>query len=80
VADALYKSNKFEEAILEYNKIKQLQIKNNRYHTMINNALKRLAISYLATGNQNLACENFKLAGDITDFTVRNYLLDFCTE
>jgi hypothetical protein len=80
VADALYKSNKFEEAILEYNKIKQLQIKNNRYHTMINNALKRLAISYLATGNQNLACENFKRVGDITDFTVRNYLLDFCKE
>jgi hypothetical protein len=52
IADALYKSNKFEEAIQEYNKIKQLKIKNNRYQTMIKNALKRLAISYLATGNQ----------------------------
>jgi hypothetical protein len=46
----------------------------------IDEALKNLAISYLATGNQNLACENFKLVGDITDFTVRNYLLDFCKE
>lgn len=79
-ADALYKSNKFEEAIQEYNKIKELQIKNNRYQIMIKNAMKRLAISYLATGNQNHACENFKLVGNITDFSVRNYLLDFCKE
>jgi hypothetical protein len=80
VADALYKSNKFEEAIQEYNKIKQLQIKNNRYQPMIKNAMKRLAISYLATGDSNKACENFKRVGDITDFSVRNYLLNFCKE
>jgi hypothetical protein len=79
-AYALYRNNKFEEAIVEYNKIKALPIKNNHYKMTINDALKNLAISYLATGNQNLACENFKLVGNITDFSVRNYLLDFCKE
>ena len=78
--DAFYRNNEFEEAILEYNKIKQLQIKNNHYKFTIKNAMKRLAISYLATGNPTKACENFKQLGDITDFSVRNYLLNFCKE
>jgi tetratricopeptide (TPR) repeat protein len=79
-ADALYDDNKFEEAIREYNQIKQIPFKNNHYKYHRNEAMIHLGICYLATGDPSKACENFKLVGDITDFSVRNYLLNFCKE
>lgn len=73
-----YLANKFEEAIIEYNKIKELNIKDNKFKITIQEALKKLAISYLIIGDISLACENFKLIGNNTDFTIRNYINRFC--
>lgn len=79
-ADANYSYNEFNEAIVEYNKIKQLQIKENHYKLTISEALIKLAISYLAIGDRINACKNFNQIGDVTDFRIRNYLVDFCKE
>ncbi len=38
----------------------------------------KLGISYLAVGENNLACISFQKAGNLTGFEVRNYLIDFC--
>lgn len=44
----------------------------------IEDAIIKLAISYLAIGNQAKSCENFYLVGDNTNFKVRNYINIFC--
>ena len=78
LADRYYNSNKFEKAIVEYNKIMSIQIKENRFKLTLKDALKRLGISNLAIGNLTEACINFRTIGDETDFEIRNYLKKFC--
>ncbi|OXA80414.1 hypothetical protein SAMN05444397_102182 [Flavobacterium aquidurense] len=73
-----YSNNNFENAITTYNKIRKLEIKNNRFKTTIENAYVKLGISYLASGNQVEACEIFHLVGNNTKFEVRNYINNFC--
>lgn len=73
-----YDNNNFEKTIENLNKLDHLQIKENRFATRFHDAYIRLGISYLAVGKNEQACINFKKAGDLTDFDVRNYLIDFC--
>ena len=78
LGDQYYENNNFENAITTYSRIKQLEIKNNRFKIRIEDALIKLGISYLASGNQVEACKIFHLVGDNTKFKVRNYLNNFC--
>jgi hypothetical protein len=73
-----YSNNNFENAITTYNKIRQLEIKKNRFKITIENAYVKLGISYLASGNQMEACKIFHLVGNNTKFEVRNYINNFC--
>lgn len=76
--ESYFAKNDFEKAIVEFSKIRSLVIVNNRFKIMIKDAMIKLAISYLAVGKNNEACEIFNSVGDKTDFEVRNFLLDFC--
>lgn len=78
LGDQYYENNNFENAITTYSKIKQLEIKNHRFKITIEDALIKLGISYLASGNQVDACEIFHLIGNNKNFKVRNYLNNFC--
>ncbi|KQW98859.1 tol-pal system YbgF family protein [Flavobacterium sp. Root420] len=78
LGDQYYEDNNFKNAITTYSKIKQLEIKNNRFKIRIEDALIKLGISYLATGNQVEACKIFHLVGNNTKFEIRNYLNNFC--
>lgn len=75
--DKFYNNNEFENAITEYEKLKTLDPKDlNNYYSK--RALKNLGISYLAINKMQEACTNFNMAGSLTDFSVRNYLINFC--
>jgi len=58
--------------------VESLDIKNNRFKTLIKECLLDLGISYLAIGQNENACKTFERIGDKTDFEIRNYLIDFC--
>ncbi|ASE64115.1 tetratricopeptide repeat protein [Chryseobacterium indologenes] len=73
-----FNENKFEDAIEEFSKLDELQIKDNRFIMRFHEGYTKLGISYLAVGKKDQACMNFKKVGNITDFQVRNFLIDFC--
>lgn len=73
-----YRINKFEKSIEQFAKVENLNIKNNRFKTLIKECLIHLGISYLAIGQNENACKTFQKVGDKTDFEIRNYLIDFC--
>jgi tetratricopeptide (TPR) repeat protein len=73
-----YRNNKFGKAIEQFSQIENLDIKNNRFKTLIKECLIDLGICYLATGQNDAACKTFEKIGDKTDFEIRNYILDFC--
>lgn len=73
-----FEENNFEKAIIEFSKIKGLIIQNNRFKTIIKDAMIKLGISYLAVGKNNEACEVFNSLGNKTDFELRHFLLGFC--
>jgi hypothetical protein len=73
-----YNNNNFEKAIEELSKLDELQIKGNHFKMRFQDAYIKLGISYLAIGKNDQACISFKKAGDLTDFEVRNYLINFC--
>lgn len=75
-----YNENKFDKAIEQFSQIKNLDIKPNRFGSLIKESMIKLGISYLAVGKVQEACETFELVGDKTDFEIRNYLLDFCSK
>lgn len=77
-ADNYYKQNNFAKAIIEYDKIKDLNIEKNRFNIMIQEANIKLGISYLATNQTEKACSVFQNIGDATDFRIRNYVIYFC--
>lgn len=73
-----YNNNQFDKAIENLSKLDKLQIKDNRFISRFREGYIKLGISYLAVGKIEQACTNFKKAGGLTDFEVRNYLIDFC--
>ncbi|TAE80972.1 MAG: hypothetical protein EAY81_10090 [Bacteroidetes bacterium] len=81
-ADGLdfYNLNNFKKAIEFFSETKNLPIKNNRFKTFQKECLIKLAISYLAIGNMDAACNTFNQIGDKTDFQIRNYLIDYCAK
>lgn len=71
-----YDKNDFEKAIKALEKInKEKIIKEDSGKKQI---YKLLGISYLALNKNSEACINFRKAGTMKDFSVRNYLKDFC--
>lgn len=75
-----FKENKFEKAIEQFSQIKDLDLKPNRFTVLIEESMVKLGVSYLAVGKIKEACQTFNQIGDKTDFKIRNYLLDFCSE
>ncbi|MDQ1858562.1 MULTISPECIES: hypothetical protein [unclassified Chryseobacterium] len=73
-----YNNNQFENAIESLSGLDKLQIKDNRFISRFRDGYIKLGISYLAVGKNEQACTSFRKAGDLTDFDVRNYLIDFC--
>lgn len=73
-----YQNNNFEKAIEQFSQIESLNIKNNRFKTLIKESLINLGISYLAVDQNENACKTFTKIGNKTDFEIRNYLIDFC--
>ncbi|MGC5746211.1 hypothetical protein [Chryseobacterium sp. NFX27] len=73
-----YNNNQFEKAIEKLSKLDNLQIKDNRFISRFHDGYIKLGISYLAVGKNEQACNSFRKAGNLTDFEVRNYLIDFC--
>ena len=75
-----YNKNDFENAIKEFEKLKNIASNNLENNGIKKQALIRLGVSYLALNKINEACVNFNLAGNLTDFSVRNYLINFCAK
>ena len=75
-----YDQNKFEQAISNFVKIKALDLKNDRFKTLVKESMIKLGVSYLAVGKIKSACDVFGGIGDTSDFEVRNYLIDFCSK
>ncbi len=78
--ESYYNKRSFEKAILEFEKIKNLNIKESSYRMVIADANIKLAISYLGTNQINEACKAFRKVGNKTNFKVRNYLINFCNK
>lgn len=75
-----YNQNKFDKAIENFSQINNLEIKDNRFQTLIKECLIKLGISYLAIGKNEDACKTFDYIGDRTDFEIRNFIIDFCSK
>lgn len=76
--NSFYNKNEFKKATNLYEEYLKLNIKPNRFNKINDDNNIRFGISFLAQNNLKDACLAFKKVGDITDFRVRNYLLDFC--
>lgn len=79
--NSFYEKNDFNNAITNYEKLLSLNIKpetKDRFGYSLDQAFINLGVSYLAAGNNIKACESFLKVGDITNFKVRNYLINFC--
>lgn len=75
-----YETNKFEEITKEYEKLKSLNIGENRFNSFFEEAYIKSGVAFLALNNNEKACECFGKAGDKTNFKVRNYLINFCNK
>lgn len=76
-----YVKNDFNNAIKNYEDLLSINIKaetKERFGYTLDQAYINLGVSYLATGNNQKACESFSHVGDETNFKVRNYLINFC--
>lgn len=73
-----YNKNEFKKATNLYKEYIKLNIKPNRFNKINDDNNIRFGISFLAQNNLKDACLVFNKVGDLTDFRVRNYLLDFC--
>lgn len=76
--DKYYHKNQFKKVTELYPNSLDLKIKQYKFDKFIDENNIKFGIAFLATGNIDQACEAFNRVGDITDFRVRNYLLDFC--
>jgi len=79
-ANSLYKQNKFNELIMEFEKVKTNEFESFKSvnPTWYERTMKQIGIAYLATNNSEKACELFNKLGGLTHFPVRNYLINFC--
>lgn len=73
-----YNKHKFDKAVIEFEKIAELDVGKNRFKANIDEANLKLGVSYLGTNQIGKACKTFKSIGDITDFRIKNYLINFC--
>lgn len=73
----LFDNNEFQKTIEANEKIIQLGIPKSLFSEAI---YKQTGISYLFVNKDKEACENFKKAGSLTNFKIRNYLIDYCTK
>lgn len=76
--DRFYHKNEFKKATSLYEEYINLKIRPNRFNKINDENNIRFGVSFLAQNNLKDACIVFNKVGDITDFRVRNYLLDFC--
>lgn len=74
-----FNNNDFENAIKVYEKLKTINDDGSN-NTITKISYIKLGISYLAINKIAEACESFKKAGDLTNFSVRNYLINFCSK
>ncbi|MBS7333298.1 hypothetical protein [Faecalibacter bovis] len=75
-----YKNNNFKKVIELSPKFNKAIEDENENQQLIKSTKKLIAISYLATGKTQLACFDLFEIGGKSDFSVRNYFLDFCKD
>lgn len=72
-----FQKNDFNNAIKSWSKLESLEYSPEEKY-LLDTALIKLGISYLAIGKQEDACKTFKKVGDLTNFRVRNFLINYC--
>lgn len=72
-----FQKNDFNNAIKSWSKLESLEYSLEEKY-LLDTALIKLGISYLAIGKQEDACKTFKKVGDLTNFRVRNFLINYC--
>lgn len=73
-----YNNNNFKK-VVELSPSFEKAIKDeNSAQLLIKSTKKQIAISYLALDYKETACNKFYEIGKLSDFSVRNYILDFC--
>ena len=75
-----YNNNNFSKVIELSPQFHKAIQNENQNQLLIKSTKKLIAISYLTKGDTQLACSNLYNIGDRIDFTVRNYIVDFCKD
>lgn len=75
-----YKNNNFKKVIELSFKFNKAIEDENQNQQLIKSTKKLIAISYLALDEKETACNKFYEIGNLSDFSVRNYILDFCNK
>ena len=75
-----FENNEFDKAITEYEKLNIMDLNSikERLGFLYSEAFVNLGISYLAVNKNDEACNSFLKVGDLRNFKVRNYIIDFC--
>lgn len=75
-----FEKNEFEKAIIEYEKLNIMDLNSIRVRLgfLYSEAFINLGVSYLAVNKNVEACNSFLKVGDIRNFNVRNYIINFC--
>lgn len=75
-----FEKNEFEKAIIEYEKLDSMDLNSIRVRLgfLYSEAFINLGVSYLAVNKNEDACNSFLKVGDIRNFNVRNYIINFC--
>lgn len=75
-----FEKNEFEKAIIEYEKLDSMDLNSIRARLgfLYSEAFINLGVSYLAVNKNEDACNSFLKVGDIRNFNVRNYIINFC--
>lgn len=85
LGENFYEKNDFEKAIENYLisiALEKKDAEENAYKEplKLNENYKKLGISYLALNKKLEACDSFHKAGGISNFGVRNYIINFCSQ
>jgi hypothetical protein len=75
-----FEKNEFEKAIIEYEKLNIMDLNSIRVRLgfLYSGVFINLGVSYLAVNKNIEACNSFLKVGDIRNFNVRNYIINFC--
>lgn len=75
-----FENNEFDKAIIEYEKLNLMDLNSirERLGFLYSETFINLGISYLAVNKNEEACNSFLKVGDIKNFKVRNYIINFC--